>query len=122
MKPAPFCHVDLAAPNLEASMVFYSTVFGWEFLPFEMPMYRLFKAGSGVGGGLWKAETPMPHGGIVVYLHVDDIEASLAAVEANGGKQVVGKTAIQENYGWYAQFTDPAGNKLGLFTPATPQP
>jgi len=116
MDAAPFCHVDFASTDLEVSERFYTTVFGWEFLPGSDPVYRLFKTSSNIGGGIWKSETIMPQGGVVVYLFVSDIEARLAAVEANGGKTVVGKSPIPE-HGWYAQFTDPFGNKLGLFTP-----
>ncbi|HEX4202864.1 MAG TPA: WYL domain-containing protein [Ktedonobacteraceae bacterium] len=50
---------------------------------------------------------------LLVYLTTDDIDATLAAIEAHGGKTVVSKTEIP-HVGWWAIFTDPAGNHIGL--------
>ncbi len=51
---------------------------------------------------------------LLIYLATDDIDATLADVEAHGGKTVMPKTEIP-HVGWWAVFTDPAGNHLGLF-------
>ena len=47
------------------------------------------------------------------YLSVDDVDAAVAKVEANGGSVVVPKTDI--GIGWYAAVTDTEGNELGLY-------
>jgi hypothetical protein len=51
---------------------------------------------------------------VVVYIGTDDIEASLAKVEKLGGKTVTPKSEIP-GMGWFALFTDPSGNLVGLF-------
>jgi hypothetical protein len=119
MKPASFCHVEIAAVDPAACEKFYTTVFGWEFLPDATPEYRLFRNSANMGGGIWKAPTVQPHGGVLVYLMVDDIEATLSEVEKHGGLRLTEKTPVA-GYGWYAHFTDPAGNKMGLFTADMP--
>jgi predicted enzyme related to lactoylglutathione lyase len=50
---------------------------------------------------------------LVIYIMVDDIEATIEAVTANGGKivQPVGMDAPEIT----ARFSDPAGNVLGLY-------
>jgi len=52
---------------------------------------------------------------LLVYLATDDIDATLATVEAHGGKTVLPKTEIP-HVGWWAVFTDPTGNHLALYT------
>jgi hypothetical protein len=49
----------------------------------------------------------------VVYFTVDDIEGTLAKVQAQGGKTLVPKMSIGE-FGFIGQFEDSEGNRLGL--------
>lgn len=42
-----------------------------------------------------------------------DVDASLAAVTANGGSIVVPRTDI--GFGWYAAVKDTEGNEIGLY-------
>jgi predicted enzyme related to lactoylglutathione lyase len=50
-----------------------------------------------------------------VSIQTDDIDSTLAEVEKLGGKTVTPKTEIPD-MGWFAVFTDPEGNYIGLFT------
>ena len=71
--------------------------------------------------GRMVAEGLAPHswsngpGDVLIYIGTDDIEASLAKIQALGGKVVAPKTEIPQT-GWFAIFTDPTGNKIGLYT------
>jgi hypothetical protein len=49
-----------------------------------------------------------------VVVDVDDIEATLAQIEQNGGSVLVAKRPVGE-MGWTAYFTDPEGNVVGLW-------
>jgi len=49
----------------------------------------------------------------VLYLGVDDIDAVLAKVKANGGSVVLPRTIVPEVV-TFALFKDPAGNLLGV--------
>ena len=49
----------------------------------------------------------------MVYFHVNDIEATLAKIESNGGKTLFPKTGIGE-HGFIAHFEDSEGNRVSL--------
>jgi hypothetical protein len=51
----------------------------------------------------------------VVYLNAgEDVNESLERVEPAGGKIVVPKTKITDEYGYFALFQDTEGNLVGL--------
>jgi hypothetical protein len=52
---------------------------------------------------------------VLVYVQTDDIEATLAKVESLGGRVLVPKTEIP-TVGWFGVFSDPTGNKVGLYS------
>jgi hypothetical protein len=114
---SPIAHVELATTNPEQSTEFYSTVFGWK-MDSSFPGYPMFQPDAGPGGGFVQVGEsqgpPYKPGDILVYLGVDDIDSKLREIESNGGKTVFPKTEIP-GMGWYALFTDPSGNRLGLF-------
>ena len=51
---------------------------------------------------------------LVITIDVEDIDASLDAIERNGGQMAVPKMAIPK-MGWSAYFKDPDGVIMGLF-------
>ena len=51
---------------------------------------------------------------LLVYLPTDDIDATLAIIEARGGKTVHPETEIP-HVGWWAVFTDPGGRSPRAF-------
>jgi len=93
---------------------FYEHVFGWKIQKDpSMPEYVMFSDSSGdVAGGF---STEMPKAAGHIYLLTDDIDQSLKAVKAAGGKTVKEKTLITKEIGYWGQFQDPQGNKVGLF-------
>ena len=60
---------------------------------------------------------PTVHGSIV-YLSVTDLEPVLDRAERHGGDTLVGRTALPEGMGFFAQFRDCEGNRVGLWSPA----
>lgn len=53
-----------------------------------------------------------------VYLNLrDDLTKPLAKVEKLGGKVLQPKTALPEKMGFFAQFLDTEGNRVGFFSP-----
>lgn len=107
------CHVEILAHDMARSREFYAGIFGWEFSPM-MGNYEVFKAGAGVGGALMTAPEHVQN--VLFYIHVPDIEATLAAITAAGGTVVTPKREISPEIGYMGMFLDPAGNKIGLFT------
>jgi predicted enzyme related to lactoylglutathione lyase len=120
----PIVHVEIPARDLKDGSQFYADVFGWQ-IDNSMEGYPMFKAEGGPAGGFVHLSDPSHMAGrVLVYLGTDDIEASLAAIEAHGGKTITPKSEIP-HVGWWAVFSDPSGNAIALFTPMerqAPQP
>lgn len=54
--------------------------------------------------------------GVLIHFNCKDIDKSIMQVEKQGGKIVIPKTKIQaEGKGYFAVFTDPASNRVGLY-------
>jgi predicted enzyme related to lactoylglutathione lyase len=111
-------HVEIPAVDAGASGTFYQDVFGWKVETNQMHNYVTFETEGGPRGGFTGPTEPSyKPDRLLVYLATDNIEATLATIEAHGGKTVLPKTEIP-HVGWWAIFTDPAGNHLGLFLSA----
>ncbi|MGH3348975.1 MAG: VOC family protein [Nocardioides sp.] len=106
-------YIELAADDLAASKAFYAAAFGWQFNDYG-PTYAGIRAASGDGeaGGLNTANEGGP-GGALVLVVSEDVDASLAAVEAAGGRVVTPVEAYPG--GRRFTFADPAGTVLGVF-------
>ncbi len=114
-------HVEIPATDPTASGQFYADLFGWTLQHDAQFDYTMFQAEGGPDGGFTKVGTPgadgrqTQPGDVLVYVSTDDIDATLARAEALGGKTVVPKMEIP-GAGWLAIFTDPTGNRIGLYT------
>lgn len=106
-------YVEIAAPDLAASIAFYEAAFGWRFNDYG-GQYAGIVAPDGEGevGGLSPMSTPSAEG-VFVLLYSDDLAASQAAVEAAGGTVVEGPYAFPGGHRFH--FRDPAGNVLGIY-------
>lgn len=115
MAKHPISHVEIPAVKPAEAGTFYRDVFGWEVTTNQEHNYTTFQSGGGVRGGFTApTEASYKPDRLMVYITTDDIDATLAAIEAHGGKTVVPKTEVP-HVGQWAIFTDPAGNHLGLF-------
>ena len=54
--------------------------------------------------------------GSVVYLSVDNLEPVLRRVQEHGGDTIVPRTEIPGDMGFFAQFRDTEGNRVGLWS------
>jgi uncharacterized protein len=121
MSKHPIVHIEFAANDPQAAGGFYSQLFDWK-LDYDPNLgYMQFQPESGPGGGFNKvgateaAGFETKAGDVLVYVATDDIDATLARAESLGGKTLVPKMEIP-GIGWFSIFTDPTGNKVGLYT------
>lgn len=114
-------YIEVYSRDLAESKTFYERAFGWKFGETMGPDYQMFEDPTGnVGGGVGPqaAKWTAPDGGAHLYVTVDSIEKSLAAIEEAGGATLKGKTVIDPSIGWWASFKDPSGNELGIYETA----
>nr|BBH87450.1 hypothetical protein KTC_22010 [Thermosporothrix sp. COM3] len=116
--PKPtIAHIEIPAEHVRETGTFYQDVFGWKLAVNEEHNYITFQTDGGLRGGFADPSEPAyKPDRLLVYLATDDIDASLATIEAHGGTIVHSKAEIP-GVGVWAIFADPAGNHLGLFTP-----
>jgi uncharacterized protein len=112
----PIVHIEIPTIVSKDSADFYAKTFDWKLEHSPEFDYWQFAGEGGPGGGFIQVggQSDAKINEPVVYIGTDDIEASLASIEANGGKMVMPKHEIP-GIGWFAYFTDPAGNRLALY-------
>ncbi len=93
---------------------------GWKIEADPTYNYVQFAAEGGPGGGfveVGQGSSPVPYkpDSLLVYVLTDDIDATLAKAESLGGRTLLPKTEIP-HVGWWGVFSDPTGNRIGLFT------
>lgn len=112
MPGARFCYVEIPASEVEDSARFYEGVFGWKTRE-RGDGALAFDDGASVSG-TWKTDrAPMTDAGIVLYVMVDDAQATLDKVVEHGGKVVLPLGSLEEPGA--AHFADPVGNVLGVY-------
>ena len=107
------CYLEVPATDIAESARFYETVFGWHTRR-RGDGSVAFDDGVGEVSGTWvsgrSASTEL---GILIYIMVDSVAATIEAVVANGCEivQPIGADAPEIT----ARFRDPGGNILGLY-------
>ena len=107
------CYVELPATDVPRSVAFYQAVFGWTIRR-RGDGQPAFDDSAGEVSGSWVVgRPPSQKPGLLLYIMVDDIAATIEAVIAHGGKlvQPVGADAPEIT----ARFSDPEGNIIGLY-------
>ena len=110
------------ADDVPRARKFYEAVFGWAFEPWGPPGFYLIETGKQAGairGALQERRELVPGHKMVGYentIVVTNIDQTLRAIEANGGRIAAPKFHIP-NVGTVAYFFDPEGNVAGLRQP-----
>ncbi|MBI3899819.1 MAG: VOC family protein [Gammaproteobacteria bacterium] len=110
---------EIPVHDLAKAQRFYEAVFDlklsiMEVGPKRAAMFPMAPEAPGTSGSLMKAPGYTPSTtGTLVYFSVGDIDATLARVAANGGKQLMPKTSVG-SHGFIAHFEDCEGNRVAL--------
>ena len=107
------CYIEIPAIDVKASSRFYKEVFGWQTRK-RGDGSLAFDDGVGEVSGTWVIGRPAStEPGILIYIMIDSVAATVEAVIANGGEivQPIGMDAPEIT----ARFSDPAGNVMGLY-------
>ncbi|MBI3693764.1 MAG: VOC family protein [Acidobacteria bacterium] len=101
----PIVYFEVAGPDAAQLRSFYANVFGWQI---DGSATIASASTGGLRGGI-RQDPPDK----VFYMGVDDIEAVLGQIEAQGGAVVLSRTVVP-GVVTFALFRDPAGNLLGI--------
>ena len=107
------CYIEMPAADVRRSADFYTKVFGWRVRT-RGDGSTAFDDTTGEVSGTWVVGRPASSApGLLVYIMVDDVAATIDDVIAHGGAlvQPVGADAPEIT----ARFRDPGGNVIGLY-------
>ena len=117
MSPTPangkICYIELPSLDVHRSADFYATVFGWRIRQ-RGDGHTAFDDTTGQVSGTWVTGRPAAtQPGLLFYIMVDSVAATIDTVVAHGGElvQPIGADAPEIT----ARFRDPAGNVIGLY-------
>jgi predicted enzyme related to lactoylglutathione lyase len=107
------CYIEIPATDIARSADFYTKAFGWRVRQ-RGDGSTAFDDTTGQVSGTWVVGRPLASSpGLLVYVMVDSVAATLDSIVANGGEivQPIGADAPEIT----ARFHDPAGNIMGLY-------
>ncbi|MEO7277329.1 MAG: VOC family protein [Sphingomicrobium sp.] len=120
-----FIWYELITPDPTAAKAFYDAVVGWNIEPEpagEMDYRMITRSDGGNSGGVLRLTDDMAsNGGRPVwlgYLNVADVDASIAAIEADSGSTIMPATDMA-GVGRIAMIADPQGAPIYIMTPAS---
>jgi len=115
-------HFEVPFDDADRARGFYREVFDWQIEPMPEMGYNMVSTGpinegmptepGYIGGGMLQRQDPVTAPVIVVA--VDDIDATLVAVEKHGGSRLGEKIPVGD-MGFAAYFNDSEGNRMGLW-------
>jgi uncharacterized protein len=115
------CYIEIPAIDVRRSAEFYEKVFGWRIRQ-RSDGSIAFDDTTGEVSGTWvRGRPPATSPGLLLYIMVDSVAATIDAVVAHGGElvQPIGMDAPEIT----ARFRDLAGNVIGLYQePNGPSP
>ena len=125
MANGKICYLEIPAIDVSRSVAFYEAVFGWHIRRRGDGSIAFDDGVGEVSGTLVTGRPPSAEPGILLYINVDSVVATIETVVARGGEivQPIGMVAPEVT----ARFRDPAGNVFGLYqeprhsAPATKQ-
>ncbi len=119
-------HFEVPFDDADRARGFYREVFDWRIQSVPEMGYNIVSTGPTsdegmpvepgyIGGGMLERQEPVTKP--VIVLEVDDIDATLVAIEKNGGRGVGEKVTVGD-MGFAAYFTDSKGNLMGIWQTA----
>jgi|SRR5580765_1880745 len=107
------CYIEMPAVDIDRSAGFYAAVFGWHIRK-RGNGTTAFDDTTGEVSGTWVlGRKAFAEPGLLFYIMVDSVAATVDAVLAHGGVlvQPIGADAPEVT----ARFRDPGGNIVGLY-------
>jgi uncharacterized protein len=107
------CYIEMPATDIASSAEFYKSVFCWTIRKRGNGSTAFDDTTGEVSGSWHLGRPPAAKPGLLFYIMVDSVAATIDAVVAHGGEivQPIGADAPEIT----ARFRDPGGNVIGLY-------
>jgi len=115
--PRPrLCYLEVPATDVRQSVAFYEKVLGWNIRHRDSAHPSFDDATGDVSGSFTTGRQISSEPGLLPYVWVESIDATLNRAAAEGGVVVEAlHTDFPGSACWIATFRDSAGNLLGLY-------
>lgn len=112
----PVAWFEINGGNFETQTSFYAALCGWEYQIMNQPEFDYAMLGPQAEYGSPGAISVSKDGttGVTVWAGVDDLQATLDKIEANGGKTDMPPAETPDGPA-VATYFDPQGNRLGIY-------
>ncbi|HVD92446.1 MAG TPA: VOC family protein [Vicinamibacterales bacterium] len=117
MAPTPangkICYIEMPASDAARSAEFYKRVFGWNIRKRGDGSTSFDDTTGEVSGAFVLGRPPATSPGLLFYIMVNSVAATVETIVASGGEivQPLGADAPEIT----ARFRDPGGNVIGLY-------
>ena len=112
-RPGSLSYIQIPAADPRVSAGFYERVFGWNIRGRETSHVGFDDATGDVSGAFITGREISREPGVLPYVYVNAIDATIAKITAHGGEVV--REPYPEGDLWVATFRDPAGNVIGVW-------
>ena len=125
--PGKFVWADFFTSDIEGARTFYGNLFGWEWRWVSTRLghlYGMFYADGMPVAGMAERPGPdpdKPYGRWIYYISVDDVERSVADVEAAGGRTLIKRRDFPDR-GSFAIVADADGALFGVINATSGDP
>jgi predicted enzyme related to lactoylglutathione lyase len=113
--------LEIPAIDIKRSKTFYETIFGFtmdemDMMGMKMAFFPATPNSGKVSGGVCESPMHKPSAdGPVIYLNANpNMDPVIEKIDGAGGKVVMPKTKLPNDFGYMAFFMDTEGNKIGL--------
>jgi predicted enzyme related to lactoylglutathione lyase len=111
--------LEIASTDVPAASKFYADLFDWPIVTDEKMDYTMTAfEGEAVGAGFAPVneEQGVMPGSVLVYVDVEDIDATIEKAKSLGAPVFMDKFEIP-TVGWMAILGDPGGNRIAAMQP-----
>jgi predicted enzyme related to lactoylglutathione lyase len=111
---------EIPAIDFNRAVKFYETVLKTKLTVFDYEHEKMAffsdETKECCGAVSWAKDFNPSKDGVLIHLQCEDIELTLALIEANGGETMIPKTRIEaDDAGFFGVFLDCEGNRVGLW-------
>ena len=107
-------YLEFPAKDIEATKVFFSTVFNWSFQDYG-PEYTAF-SNAGIDGGFFKSDLSIStdNGSALIVFYSNELEKTQSKIEKAGGSVL--QAVFSFPGGRRFHFCDPSGNEYAVWS------